>query len=161
VDAIGYHPYSFPVPPGYAAPWNAWAQIASTTRSFQSVLASYGASDKSIWLTEYGAPTDGPGAGATSTTYNLNASPDHVDEALQAQMATDSVSLAEASPIIGALFWYSYQDLGTDPSTTENFYGLRRFDASPKPAYGALQAAVAQAEADAAAFNLIRVDRPS
>jgi hypothetical protein len=145
VDAIGYHPYSFPVPPGYDAPWNAWAQIAATAPSLQSVLASCGASDKKIWLTEYGAPTDGPGAGATVTNYNLNASPDHVDEALQAQMATDSVALATASPLVGALFWYSYQDLGTDPSTTENFYGLRRFDGSPKPAYSAFQNAVAHA----------------
>jgi hypothetical protein len=109
------------------------------------VLASCGASDKKIWLTEYGAPTNGPGAGATVTNYNLNASPDHVDEALQAQMATDSVALATASPVVGALFWYSYQDLGTDPSTTENFYGLRRFDGSPKPAYSAFQTAIAQA----------------
>src|SRR5262249_22897428 len=123
VDAVGFHPYSFPVPPGYDAPWNAWAQIATTTPSLESVLASYGVSGKKIWLTEYGAPTNGPGAGATSSNYNLDQSPDHVDEALQAQMATDSVALATASPIVGALFWYSYQDLGTDPSTTENFYG--------------------------------------
>ncbi len=147
VDAIGYHPYSFPVPPGYGAQWNAWAQIASTTPSFESVLASYGASNKTIWLTEYGAPTGGPGPGATSSNYNLTASPDHVDEALQAQMAGDSVALAAASPVVGALFWYSYQDLGTDPSTTENFYGLRRADATPKPAYQAFQAALARAQA--------------
>jgi hypothetical protein len=61
-------------------------------------------------------------------------------------MATDSVTLAAASSIIGGLFWYSYQDLGTDPSTPENFYGLRRFDGSPKPAYAAFQTAIALAQ---------------
>jgi polysaccharide biosynthesis protein PslG len=146
VDAVGYHPYSFPVPPGYDAPWNAWAQIATTTPSFKSVLASYGASGKKIWLTEYGAPTNGPGVGATVANYQLNQSPDHVDEALQAEMATDSVALATSTAVVGGLFWYSYQDLGTDPSTPENFYGLRRFDGSEKPAYGAFQAAIASAQ---------------
>ena len=65
VDAIGYHPYSFPVAPGYHADWNAWQQIAGTATSFQSVLAANGAAGKKLWLTEYGAPTKGPGAGAT------------------------------------------------------------------------------------------------
>ena len=64
-------------------------------------------------------------------------------------MATDSVALAAASSIIGPLFWYSYQDLGTDPSNAENFYGLRRFDGSAKPAYGALQTAIAVARTSA------------
>jgi hypothetical protein len=164
VDAIGYHPYSYPVPPGYVAPWNAWAQIATTSPSFETVLASYGASGKSVWLTEYGAPTNGPGAGATSSNYNLNGSPDHVDEALQAQMVTDSVALAAASPVVGGLFWYSYQDLGTDRSTTENFYGLRRYDGSPKPAYRAFRTAIAQAQAQVYAVtsdDLMLVGRPS
>jgi len=142
VDAVGYHPYSYPVPPGYQADWNAWAQIASTTKSFQSVLASYGYSTKKLWLTEYGAPTNGPGLGATTTDYKLGQSPDHVDEALQAQMATDSVALAKSSTLISALFWYTYGDLGTDTADRENFFGLRRFDGTPKPAYAALQKAI-------------------
>src|SRR5207248_920465 len=69
VDAVGYHPYSFPVPPDYDASWNAWAQIANTPRSFESILASCGAAHMKLWLTEYGAPTNGPGAGASSEDY--------------------------------------------------------------------------------------------
>jgi polysaccharide biosynthesis protein PslG len=145
VDAIGYHPYSFPVPPAYDADWNAWAQIAATPRSFQSVLAAHGYAGKKIWITEYGAPTNGPGLGATASDYKVIATPgpDHVDEALQAQMATDSVGLAKSSSTIVALFWYSYRDLGTGTSTIENFFGLRRYDGSPKPAYAALKQAIA------------------
>jgi len=142
VDAVSYHPYSYPVLPGYNASWNAWAQIATTTTSFRSVLGSYGAGDKPLWLTEYGAPTNGPGAGATMANLNLANSPDHVDEALQAQMATDSVALAKSSTYIGALFWYSYSDLGTNPSTIENFFGLRRADGTAKAAWNALRQAI-------------------
>jgi polysaccharide biosynthesis protein PslG len=147
VDAIGYHPYSYPVPPGYNAPWNAWAKTATTQRSFKSILASWGAPAKKVWLTEYGAPTKGPGVGATSSDYKLSQSPDHVDEALQATMAADSVQLAAASSTIGGLFWYSYQDLGTATTTTENFFGLRRFNGTPKPAWTALKDAIARARA--------------
>jgi len=142
VNAIGFHPYSYPVPPGYQADWNAWQQIANTPTNLAGVLAAHGAAGKQIWLTEYGAPTNGPGVGATSTNLELSRMPDHVDEALQATMATDSVALARTSAVTGALFWYSYQDQGTDPGNTEDFYGLRRFDGTPKPAYAALQSAI-------------------
>lgn len=135
VDAIGYHPYSYPVLPGYNAAWNAWQQIANTSPSFESILAAHGATNKQIWLTEYGAPTNGPGAQATLLNYNFSQHPDHVDEALQAKMASDAISLAQASNYIGALYWYSYKDLGINKSNRENFFGLRRFDGSAKPAW--------------------------
>jgi hypothetical protein len=145
VDAIGYHPYSFPVPPAYRARWNAWAQIAVTPVSFQSLLAAYGYAGKKIWITEYGAPTNGPGPGATPSDYKVTATPsaDHVNEALQAQMATDSVGLAKQSSTIVALFWYTFRDRGTTQSNVENFFGLRRYDGSPKLAYAALKQAIA------------------
>jgi len=95
VDAIGDHPYSFPVPPAYNASWNAWQQMTSSP-SIESILVAHGAASKKIWITEYGAPTNGPGAGATLSNYNFALSPDHVDEALQAQMANDSVRLARS-----------------------------------------------------------------
>lgn len=142
VEAVGYHPYSYPVLPGHRAPWNAWTQLGATSPSFQSVLASHGAPGKPIWITEYGAPTGGPGAVGTTNDLNLANHPDHVDEELQAQMATYSVMLAQRAGTIGALFWYSYRDLGTDPSTVENFFGLRRRDGTAKPAWSALRQAV-------------------
>ena len=66
VDAIGYHPYSYPVTPQNPVQWNAWAQIATTSPSFRTILAQYGTPNKPIWATEYGAPTGGPGAEATA-----------------------------------------------------------------------------------------------
>ena len=142
VDAIGVHPYSYPVPPAYNAIWNAWQEMDGTAVSIESILVAHGAASKKIWITEYGAPTNGPGAEATPTNYNFALKPDHVDEALQAQMANDSVRLARSSSYIGALYWYSYKDLGTDKSTVENFFGLRRFDGSIKPAWQSFQQAI-------------------
>ncbi len=143
VDAIGDHPYSFPVPPAYNAVWNAWQNMANTSLSIESILVAHGAANKKIWITEYGAPTNGPGVSATPSKYGLGLKPDHVNEALQAQMANDSVHLARSSSYVNALYWYSYKDLGTDKSNTENFYGLRRFDGSAKPAWYSFQKAIA------------------
>jgi len=145
VDAIGYHPYSYPVPPAYPAAWNAWWQMASTTTSVESVLAKYDAASKPLWLTEYGAPTNGPGPGATTANFNIGASADHVSEQLQAQMATAAVRQAATAPYVAALFWYTNVDLGTSTSTVENFFGLRRLNGTPKPAWFAFQTAIAAA----------------
>jgi polysaccharide biosynthesis protein PslG len=142
VDAIGAHPYSYPVPPAYKAAWNAWQEMGGTTLSIESILIAHGAASKKIWITEYGAPTNGPGAGATPTNYNFALQPDHVNETLQAQMANASVRLARSSSYIGALYWYSYKDLGTNKSSVENFFGLLRFDGSVKPAWQSLQQAI-------------------
>jgi hypothetical protein len=145
LDAVGYHPYSSPVPSTFYDPGNAWQQMSNTPTSVQSVLASFGQPTMKVWATEYGAATNGPGVAATTTDYRLSQSPDHVDEALQAEMATQSVQLAKASPLMAALFWYTQNDSGTDASNRENFFGLRRFDGSPKPAYGSLHDAIAAA----------------
>jgi polysaccharide biosynthesis protein PslG len=142
VDAIGDHPYSYPVPPAYKANWNAWQEMGGTAVSIESILGAHGAASKQIWITEYGAPTNGPGAEATPTNYNFTQQPDHVSEALQAQIANDAVRLARSSSYIGALYWYSYKDLGTNTSTVENFFGLRRFDGSAKPAWQSLRQAI-------------------
>ncbi len=143
VDAIGYHPYSFPVLATNPVDWNAWSKIATTSESFRSILKGAGTPDLPIWLTEYGAPTNGPGALATDDNNNIAQHPDHVSEAYQADMATVSIKAALQTPGVGALFWYSDRDIGDNPDSTENFYGLRRVSGSAKPAFAALEAAIA------------------
>jgi hypothetical protein len=143
VDAIGYHPFSYPVPPSYSASWNAWDQITGTDRNVESVLAACGVPTTKLWLTEYGAPTGGPGPAASSSNYQTATSPDHVSEELQATMATQAVQLSQSSPFIAALFWYSYKDLSAYQGSRENFFGLVRADGTPKPAYTAFRNAVA------------------
>jgi hypothetical protein len=143
VDAVGYHPFSFPVPPDYGSTWNAWNQMAGTVTSFRSILAANGAAGKKLWLTEYGAPTNGPGALATAHNYNIDHQSDHVDEAYQAVLVTEAVAAAAANPDVATLFWYSDRDLGTSRLSAENFFGLRRYDGTAKPAFAVLKAAVA------------------
>jgi hypothetical protein len=41
------------------------------------------------------------------------------------------------------MFIFQGRDQGTDPSNRENFYGLLKYDFTPKPAYAAYQEAVA------------------
>jgi hypothetical protein len=138
VSGVAYHPYSEPVPPAYDASWNPWNQISN----LESILSSCGAPNMKIWITEYGAPTDGPGAGATMSNYLLGQPSDHVDEPLQAEMATEAVELTRSDPAIAAMYWYSYEDLGTGQSDPENFYGLRRADGSAKPSWYAFRSAI-------------------
>lgn len=157
VDAIGDHPYSYPVPPSYKATWNAWQQMDGTAVSIESILVAHGAASKKIWITEYGAPTGGPGAEAIPTDYNFTLKPDHVNEALQAQMANDSIRLARSSSYIGAIYWYSYKDLGTNRSTVENFFGLRRFDGSAKPAWQSLRQAILATNGNSTRVQCFRV----
>jgi hypothetical protein len=148
VNAIGYHPYSYPVAPQNPAAWNAWAQIATTKSNVRAILARYGTPSLPIWVTEYGAPTGGPGGEATARGYDPSPTGSYyVSEAFQATMATESVKAALHTPGVAALFWYTDRDLGTDPSSMENFFGLRRADGTAKPAFAALQTAIRQFKA--------------
>lgn len=137
ITGVAFHPYTFPYLASYVASWgDAWNRIDTTTTSLRSVLDSYGYSTKKIWLTEYGAPTGGPGTAADGTADSITANTDHVTEALQAQIATDAVRTAVADPNIVALFWYTYQDdLSYDSNVA--YFGLRRADGSAKPAWQA------------------------
>lgn len=142
-DAFGFHPYSYPALPSYKASWNAWAQMSTNEDNLRGIMVTNGDATKQIWMTEYGAPTGGPGAGATLGNYNFSNSPDHVDEALQARMVSDSMTLWRKESFAGPLFFYSYKDLGVAPTTNENFFGLLRYDGSRKPAYDVLKQLIA------------------
>lgn len=137
VDAIGYHPYTYPYLATFTGPWaTAWNKIAHTPVSMVSILAQFGTPDMPVWLTEYGAP---------STTSDGADLPDQVTETRQAQIATSAVSAVVASKSIGALFWYTDQDLpGNSPL---DHYGLRRSDGTAKPAFAALHQAIEEAKA--------------
>ncbi|MBI3574019.1 hypothetical protein HY090_03130 [Candidatus Kaiserbacteria bacterium] len=119
------------------------AQMENTDPNLRSVMEKNGDSVKKIWITEYGAPTGGPGALATAGTYLFAKYADHVSEDWQAHLLTDAVAATHTYPWAGPFFWYSYQDIGTSPWTNENFFGLLRYDGSEKPAYTALKQAIA------------------
>ncbi len=144
-DAVGMHPYSSPTLPTTYEKWNAWSQMSLTVPSLRSIMGSNGDGNKQIWLTEFGAPTGGPGILEASNTDKIfTGSPDHVTEALQAEMYSTAITSAKQLPWAGPLFFYSYKDLGTSTKTPENFFGIIRNDGSLKPAYDVLKQAASQ-----------------
>ncbi len=142
-DALGDHPYTFPLSPADSAD-DAWTQMAGTNHSLRSLMVANGDADKKIWITEYGAPTGGPGPVSTNQQLNLDAHPYTVDEARQATLLADALRLYRSYSWAGPMFYYSYQDAGTDPSTNENFFGLVTADGTKKAAYTVYSSAATQ-----------------
>jgi hypothetical protein len=126
-DALGYHPYSYPALPNTYEPWSAWSQMALTNPSVRSVMTSNGDGGKSIWITEFGAPTSGPGG---------------VGQAAQATALTQAIADAKGNSWIGALYIYSWQDDGTDPANGQDWFGLLTAAGAPKLAYAAVVDAI-------------------
>ena len=105
--------------------------------SIRSVMVANGDSGKQVWITEYGAPTSGPGETETAANYGSVGGDDHLDQQLQAESLTESAQQYESDDWLGNYFWYSYEDLGTDPTNTGDFFGLVSASGSPKLAYAA------------------------
>jgi hypothetical protein len=101
-----------------------------TNPSLRSVMIAHADGAKKIWATEWGAPTNGP-------------SGQYVSPATQAAMVTAAFRQFSSYGWGGPLFFYQGRDQGTDPSTTQNFYGFLNYDSTPKPSYAAYQASVA------------------
>ena len=120
-DAVGYHPYTFPS--GATENSNAWLKMTANKDNLLSVMQANGDGDKQIWMTEYGAPTNGPRGSI------------YVSEDRQAQLAAQAFAAVQDRTWAGPLFWYGYQDPSNSLSTKENFYGFKRADGQPKPAY--------------------------
>jgi hypothetical protein len=143
-DALGDHPYSYPALPNYDISWNAWSQMNQTSPSIRSIMTANGDVSKPIWITEVGAPTGGPGTQATCTSgTNFNGGAYYDDQCLQAENITQVVQNEQSLSWVGPAFIYSYQDLGTDESTVENFFGILTSNGTQKQSYSALQQAIA------------------
>jgi hypothetical protein len=127
MDAVGWHPYSYPARTEYAA-WSAWSQMSETSPSARSIMTANGDAGAKIWATEYGVPT-----GTASSSFT---------EAAQAQYVTEAITKFKTFSWAGPAFLYSGRDAGTDMSNIENAFGFIRNDWSLKPSYAAFSAAV-------------------
>lgn len=118
-DALGDHPYCYSDRAGClgAPDGNEWWQMSQTPQNLRQLMTANGDSGKKIWMTEFGAPTN---------VYT---------EAQQAQLMQQAYTLAAGYSWAGPLFWYTYQDGGTDKSNVEDWFGMLRVDGSQKPAY--------------------------
>jgi polysaccharide biosynthesis protein PslG len=142
-DAIALHPYSYPVIASYDASWNSWEQMSD----IRTIMNNSGDSQKQIWITEYGAPTGGPGTAQSTTQLNFDYGSDYMTEDAQTIMMRDALSEYSLMPgTTGVFFWYSLHDLSTNKSTPENFFGLTRSDWSKKPAYNLFHSAIVAAQ---------------
>ncbi|MEK7643595.1 MAG: cellulase family glycosylhydrolase [Patescibacteria group bacterium] len=128
-DAVGDHPYTFPeLPSGHRD--NTWGQMSTAPRNLRSIMVAYGDSNKKIWITEYGAPTNGPDSRR------------FVSEDRQGQIVTDALRLYKGYDWVGPLFWYSLKDNGTATTSSENFFGLTYADSTEKPAYFTMKSVI-------------------
>jgi hypothetical protein len=119
-DAVSHHPYCFPAAaPGEYYEWCAWSQMADTSPSMRSIMVDNGDAAKKIWMTEYGAPTEGWGG---------------VGEETQAEWVTEAYDLAASYDWAGPLFWYNHRDA---PDNVHDSFGLRRADWTPKLSWDA------------------------
>jgi hypothetical protein len=112
MDAVSVHPYCSPVPPEQ--------HLLDDIEKLRNIVG-----EKPIWITKFGYPTHTGASGVT--------------EEQQANYLTRTFLLARSSPTIQRVFWYDFQNDGTDPAEPEFNFGLIRKDKSPKPAYKACQ----------------------
>jgi hypothetical protein len=126
-NAVAVHPYSFPALPGTFESWSAWSQMSQTSPSIRSVMTQFKDSGKPIWITEFGAPSNGPsGVGAAGEAAELKA----------------AIGLSKSTRWIGALYVYTWQDTGTNARTDADWFGLINSKGQVKAAYKAVAKAL-------------------
>lgn len=121
-DALGDHPYTYPVTPDNVTLGSAWSEMSQTSPSLRSLMADHGDSAKKIWITEYGAPTSG-------TSHN-------VSDAEQGNEIVQAMARAKQLGWIGSVYIYTWADTSTWG------FGLLSGDGAQKPAYAAVAAAL-------------------
>lgn len=141
ISGVGYHPYTFPTLPSESES-GPWGLIDRRPDSLRSVLTGCGKPEVRIWITEYGAPTAGPGD--ASDGGDTSDGTTHVTEDRQAAIAHDVLRTVAKDHNVQALVWYTDKDLIGDASTNLNFYGLRRADGSKKPAYDSFRSTLGE-----------------
>jgi hypothetical protein len=119
-DAVAIHPYGRDIT---GLTGQAYDQMRRT-EVLHNAFLSHGATDKPFWITEIGWPTCTQGSDRC------------VNEAQQAASITALFNYLHTTwaSFVKAAFVYHYEDFGANPADSENFYGLTRFDHTPKPA---------------------------
>lgn len=143
-DALAFHPYSYPIPPGTYQVYSAWSSMAQTPKNLRAIMTANGDGGKQLWLTEYGAPTDGPDPVSATCDSFVFTGRRKVDECLQARIVTEAIALTKNDDSFGPFFLYSYIDRGTSTKSQENFYGVVKYDGTHKQGYDAVKAAIAK-----------------
>jgi polysaccharide biosynthesis protein PslG len=125
-DAVAYHPYSYPVMPDTYEPGSGWSQMAETSPSVRSIMISNGDSNKPIWITEFGAPSNG-GSGALALS--------------QRTQLSQALAYVKKTNWIGGIYLYTWQD-GSPRLKGDGDFGLLTYNGLPKPAFFAVVSAL-------------------
>jgi polysaccharide biosynthesis protein PslG len=131
-DAVGYHPYSYPYSPMYAATWNTFYEAPAV----HALMAANGDGAKQIWGTEVGFPT--------------GTSPNAVTPAVQAADISAAITQWTSWSFHGPIIFYTIRDSGTDPSNVDENMGLLDASGAPKLVFSAVQQQLAAPPAPAA-----------
>lgn len=126
-DAVSVHPYNENRAPG--TPWDPQWKRYDYVMGMESVrvtMLKHG--DRSpVWITELGWTTCSPGSDRWCVT-----------EAQQGAFLADAARMTQRWPWVRAFLAYNLVDKGTDPTGTEDNFGLVTADYRPKPALAAL-----------------------
>jgi len=120
-DAIGHHPYCWPLDPAIPNNYNWFLK----TQDIRDVMVENGDFNKQIWGTEMGWPTHSGGNG--------------ISEIQQANYLSSAYDIWNQWSWTGPLIWYAYNDAGTDNNYSEDNFGMVDFNFNPKPALSAFE----------------------
>ncbi len=129
MNAVAVHPYSYPALPSTYEPWSAWSQMSQTSPSVRSIMAHYKDSGIPVWITEFGAVSNGPKGGAGTNGESAELS--------------QAIAIARSTSWIHAFYIYTWQDAGADKNNRNDWFGLVTNTGKPKPAYYAVAKAIA------------------
>lgn len=117
LDGISIHPYS------YNSGWDGRPEVlVDWLGQLENTIRSYsGGRDIPLYMTEIGWPNQ---TGALGTQPEVTAG-----------YLSRLLLLASAKSFIRGIWWYDFQDDGTDISNAEHNFGLITYDGSPKPAW--------------------------
>lgn len=117
-DALSFHPYTYPQLPTQEATIGGrnWSMMLRV----RALMVQNGDANKQIWVTEFGAPTGGPGS---------------VSAPQQASILQNGFDLWKTYPWGGVICWFNYIDKGDDTSSHKDFFGLVTASGTHKPSY--------------------------
>ncbi|MEY4905739.1 MAG: hypothetical protein RLZZ292_3554, partial [Bacteroidota bacterium] len=131
VDILSWHPYpwqnypqSYPMPDSWLYKW---------LQDIKAVKTQYGYSTMPIWFTEVGTPHHGnPGGSMHYPGGTLVQGHTRYEVAVY----TAKMHAFALSSEIEKVYWYNYQDRGSDPTYPEDHLGMRDYWGFPKANYG-------------------------
>lgn len=130
-DVLSTHAYSSPRLPADDGYYTGWQLMAAPVWGLRDQMVANGDGGKSVWVTEFGAPT-----GGTDGNSQI------VSEAHQAQQVAEAIRLWKSYPWAGHLFFHTLRDPADIPASDhERWFGLLRPNGSEKPAAAAVRAA--------------------